>query len=419
MSTPSPLRQRDFRLLLLGQTTSQFGAQVSGIAIPLLAVITLGASALEAGLLAAASTVAFAVIGLPAGAWIDRMRRRPVLIAADLARAVLLATIPLAAVAGVLTVTQLIVVALLTGVARVFFDIGYQSYLPVVIGRDRVLAGNSAMETVRASGQFAGPGLGGWLTGLLGGAVVVLVQAVTFLVSAAALFAIRTPEPPPRELASRQPARGRLRTEIRAGLAFVRHTPALRATALTSAVANFCFAIAAAVSVIFMARMLELSPSAIGLIVAAGSATVLAAAAVTPWLSRRVGSARLAWLCLVVTGPAGLLIPLAEPGWTAIAFLIVGIGAGEVGQIIYAIASVSLRQRITPDELLGRVNATMRVLIMGAFPLGGLAGGVLGELAGPRATLWVVGVLTLLAPLPVWWVLRGTRDVEELDPAGP
>ncbi|WP_203453792.1 MFS transporter [Jiangella aurantiaca] len=413
MSTPSPLRQRDFRLLLLGQTTSQFGAQVSGIAIPLLAVVTLGASALEAGLLAAASTVAFAVIGLPAGAWIDRLRRRPVLIAADVARALLLATIPLAAVAGVVTVTQLIVVALLTGVARVFFDIGYQSYLPVVIGRDRVLAGNSAMETVRASGQFAGPGLGGWLTGLLGGAIVVLIQVVTFAVSAAALAAIRTPEPAPSRA-----ERTHLRAEIRAGLAFVRHTPALRATALTSAVANFCFAVAAAVSMIFMARTLELPPSAIGLIVAAGSATVLAAAAVTPWLSRRVGSARLAWLCLTVTGPAGLLIPLAEPGWTAIAFLIVGIGAGEVGQIIYAIASVSLRQRITPDELLGRVNATMRVLIMGAFPLGGLAGGVLGELAGPRATLWVVGVLTLLTPLPVWWALRGVRDVDDLGPAG-
>ncbi|PZF84339.1 MFS transporter [Jiangella anatolica] len=412
MSTASPLRQRDFRLLLLGQTTSQFGAQVSGIAIPLLAVLTLDASALEAGLLAAASTLAFAVIGLPAGAWIDRARRRPILIAADAARAALLATVPLAAVLGVLTMTQLIVVALLTGVARVFFDIGYQSYLPVVIGRDRVLAGNSAMETVRASGQFAGPGLGGWLTGLLGGAAVVLVQAVTFVVSAIALAAIRTPEPAPSRT-----ARTHLRAEIRAGLAFVRHTPALRATALTSAVANFGFAVAAAVSMIFMTRTLQLPPSAIGLVVAAGSATVMAAAAVTPWLSRRVGSARIAWLCLVVTGPAGLLVPLAEPGWTAIAFLVVGIGAGEAGQVVYAIASVSLRQRITPDALLGRVNATMRVLIMGAFPLGGLAGGVLGELAGARATLWVCGVLTLLTPLPLWWTLRRVRDVDDLTAA--
>jgi MFS family permease len=411
VSTPSPLRHRDFRLLLAGQTTSQFGAQISGIAIPLLAVLTLGASAFEAGLLAASSTVAFAVIGLPAGAWIDRCRRRPVLIAADLARALLLATIPLGAALGVLTVAQLIAVALLTGVARVFFDVGYQSYLPAVIGRDRVLAGNSAMETVRASGQFAGPGLGGWLTGLLGGAAVVLVQALTFLVSAAALAAIRTPEPAPARA-----ERSRLRAEIRAGLAFVRHTPALRATAAASAVSNFCFALAAAVSVIFMARTLHLSPAAIGLTVAAGSMTVLAGAAATPWLSRRFGSARISWLCLAVTGPFGLLVPLAEPGWTAIAFLAVGLGAGELGQIVYAITSVSLRQRITPDELLGRVNATMRVLIMGSFPVGGVAGGLLGELAGPRTTLWVCGGLMLLAPLPVWWALRGVRDVEQLLP---
>ncbi|TDC50077.1 MFS transporter [Jiangella ureilytica] len=415
MSTPSPLRHRDFRLLLAGQATSQFGAQISGIAIPLLAVLTLGASALEAGLLAASSTLAFAVIGLPAGAWIDRCRRRPVLIAADLARALLLATIPLAAVLGVLTVPQLIAVALLTGVARVFFDVGYQSYLPAVIGRDRVLAGNSAMETVRASGQFAGPGLGGWLTGLLGGAAVVAVQVVTFLVSAAALAAIRTPEPAPAPVPGRV-GRGRLRAEIRAGLAFVRRTPALRATAAASALSNFCFAVAAAVSVIFMARTLDLSPAAIGLAVAAGSATVLAGAAATPWLSRRAGSARICWLALAVTGPFGLLVPLAEPGWTAIAFLVAGLGAGELGQIVYAIASVSLRQQITPDELLGRVNATMRVLIMGAFPLGGVVGGLLGELAGPRATLWVCGALTLLAPLPLWWALRGVRDVEQLLP---
>lgn len=172
---------RDFRLLLLGQTTSQVGAQVSGIAIPLVAVLTLRARPLELGLIAASSTVAFAV-GLPAGAWLDRVRRRPVLVASDLARAVLLGTIPLAAVLGVLSMAQLVIVSLLTGFARVLFDVGYASYLPSIIGRDRVLAGNSAMETLRASGEFVGPGLGGWLVTALGAANVIIVQVVAFFV---------------------------------------------------------------------------------------------------------------------------------------------------------------------------------------------------------------------------------------------
>ncbi len=163
MPGTSPLRHRDFRLLLIGQTTSQLGSQVSAVAIPLLAVLTLGASPLQLGLVTAAGTVAFAVVGLPAGAWLDRCRRRPVLVASDLARAALPATIPLAALLGVLTITQLVVVSLLAGLARVFFDIGYQSYLPTVVGEDGLLTGNSARETVRASGQIAGPGVGGWL----------------------------------------------------------------------------------------------------------------------------------------------------------------------------------------------------------------------------------------------------------------
>jgi MFS family permease len=157
------LAHRDFRLLLLGQTTSQVGAQVSGVAIPLLAVLTLQATPLQLGLVTASSTLAFALVGLPAGAWMDHLRRRPVLVASDLIRALLLATIPAAAVLEALSVTHLVVVSLLTGFARVFFEVGYQSYLPSVVGKDRILAGNSSLETIRASGEPVGPGVGaGW-----------------------------------------------------------------------------------------------------------------------------------------------------------------------------------------------------------------------------------------------------------------
>ncbi len=415
MRHASPFRHRDFRLLVVGQATSQFGSQVSATAIPLLAVLTLDASPLELGLITAAGTAAFAVAGLPAGAWLDHRRRRPVLVASDLARAVLLATIPLAALSGVLGIAQLVVVSLLVGLARVFFDVGYQSYLPSVVGADDLLAGNSAMETVRASGQVAGPGIGGWLVTAAGAANVVLVQAVTFAISAVSLLAITTREPAVPRPADRTP----LRSRVREGLVFVARTPVLRAIAATSAIGNVAFAIASAVNIVFLVRTLGLSPTAIGVVLAAGSVTALAGAAVTPRLARRVGSARLLWSSLAVTGPVTLLGPLSRPDWPVawtVGLLVAGAAAGELGQIVYAIGSVSLRQRLCPGHVLGRVNATMRVLVMGLFPLGALLGGALGELLGPRATLWLACALVVVSPVPVCRALRGTRDVTELPP---
>jgi MFS family permease len=402
-------RDRDFRFLLLGQTTSQLGAQVSGVAIPLLAALTLHASPLEFGLISASGTVAFALIGLPAGAWVDRWPRRPVLVASDLIRALLLTSIPVAALLGILTITQLIVVSLLSGFARVFFDVAYQSYLPTVVGKDGLLTGNSAMETVRATGQVAGPGLGGWLVALAGAANVVLIQAVTFAVSAGSLMAIRARE---QALPARTD-RPRLRAEIKEGLLFVARTPLLRATAITSTAGNFSFALASAVTFLFMLNTLGLSSVAIGIVLALGSLTVIAGAAWTPRLARRFGSARIIWLSLAVTGPIALVSPLAQRGWLVV-LLVVGMAVGEFGQIVYAITNVSLRQRLCPDHLLGRVNATMRFLMMGLFPLGALLGGVLGELLGLRPTLLLAGGIIAASAVPVYRALRGVRDVEEL-----
>jgi MFS family permease len=408
VSDSSLFAHRDFRLLLLGQTTAQLGTQVSGVAIPLLAVLTLDATPFEVGLVGASSTLAFALIGLPAGAWLDQVHRRPVLIASDVVRAVLLATIPLAAVLGVLTIAQLVVVSLLVGFARVFFDVGYSSYIPTVIGRGKLLAGNSAMETVRASGQVVGPGVGGFLVTLLGAAAVVLVQAVTFAVSAICLLLIRTREealPVPEK-------RPRLWPQIREGLAFVARNRILRATALASGASNFSFAVASSVNFIFMSRSLDLSPTAIGLIIAAGSVTVMIAAAITPRLGRAVGSARIIWLSLAVSAPFAILAPLAQPGW-GVVLLLLSIAAAEFGQIVYSITNVSLRQRLTPDRMLSRVSATMRFMIMGSFPLGALLGGLLGELS-IRGTLFFVAGITILVPIPLYLALRGTRDVEEI-----
>jgi MFS family permease len=408
VSDSSLFAHRDFRLLLLGQTTSQLGTQVSGVAIPLLAVLTLDASPFEVGLVSASSTLAFALIGLPAGAWLDRVHRRPVLVWSDIVRAVLLATIPAAAIFGTLTIAQLVIVSLLVGFARVFFDVGYSSYIPSVIGKDKLLAGNSAMEMLRASGQVVGPGVGGFLVTLIGAAAVVLVQALTFAASAICLLMIRT-----REAAVSIPVdRPRLWPQIREGLVFVGRNRILRATALASAGSNFSFAVASSVNFIFMSRSLDLSPTAIGLIIAAGSVTVMIAAALTPRMGRAVGSVRIIWLSLAVTAPLTLLGPLAQPGW-AVVLLLVSIAAGEFGQIVYSITNVSLRQRLVPDRMLSRVSATMQFLIMGSFPAGALLGGLLGELS-IRGTLFFVAGIAILVPIPLYLALRGTRNVEEL-----
>jgi MFS family permease len=332
-----------------------------------------------------------------------------VLVASDLVRALLLATIPAAAVLGALSLTHLVVVSLLTGFARVFFDVGYQSYLPSVIGKDRILAGNSSLETIRASGELVGPGVGGWLVTVLGAANVIVVQVVTFVVSAVCLMAIRTSEPvlPP------PPTRQNLRAQIAEGLRFVARNPVLRATALASAASNFAFALASAVTFIFLARTLQLSATAIGLVVAAGSVAAMLAAAATPRLSRRIGSTRIIWLSLAVTGPMNLIAPLAQPGWSS-ALVVVGAAFGAAGQLVYAITNVSLRQRLCPDHLLSRVSATMRFLILGTFPVGALIGGTLGEVLGLRGTLWVSGALLTVAALPVHLALRHTRDTVDL-----
>lgn len=409
MSARSLLAHRDFRLLLVGQTTSQLGAQVSGVAIPLLAVLTLDASPMELGLVTGSGTLAFALIGLPAGAWLDRCRRRWILATSDLSRAALLASIPVAALLDVLTIEQLVVVSFLNGLARVFFDVGYQSYLPSVIGRGNVLAGNSAMQTIRSGGQIAGSGIGGWLVSAIGAANVVLVQAATFVVSAISLAAIRTREPQIAGAVDRP----NLRAQVLDGLAFVVRNRVLRATAVASAASNFSFAIASAVAFIFMSRTLALSATAIGLIVAAGSLAVLVGASATPALSRWLGSARVIWLSLAVTGPVTLLGPLAQPGALVI-LVIISTAAGELGQIVYAITNVSLRQRFCPDRMLGRVNATMQFLIMGLFPFGAFLGGLLGELIGLRGTLWVAAAIAMLSAIPLYLALRQARTVDDL-----
>ncbi|MDH6577280.1 MFS transporter [Kitasatospora sp. MAP5-34] len=404
------LRHRDFRLLLSGAAAGQLGSQVTLVALPLVAVLRLDASALQVGLLTAAETAAFLLVGLPAGAWVDRMRRLPVLIRADVVRCLAVGSIPLAAAAGVLTMAQLYLVALVTGVATVFFDVAHQSFLPQLLPRDQLVSGNGALETVRSSAQVAGPGLGGVLVQLLGAPIAMVADALGYLTSALLLLGIRSDEPRP------EPAPGRsLRADIAEGLSFVLRQPLLRVIASATAASNFFSALLLAVQTVFWVRVLTLSPTAIGLLLSVSAVGGLAGALCAGPLARRFGQARLIWLSATVTSPFALLWPLSGRGAGALLFA-AGSAVVLFGAVVYNVAQVSFRQVICPPALLGRMNATMRFLVWGTLPLGALAGGAVATAAGPRTALWICAAGFLVVPLPlVLSPLRRLRDLPGAD----
>jgi MFS family permease len=402
------LRHGDFRLLWIGQTVSELGSSVTTTAMPLLAALVLAATPFQMGLLTAAPTVAFLVIGLPAGVWVDRMRRRNLMLRADLGRAALLLSVPVAWWLGWLTMTQLILVGLATGVLTVFFDVAYQSYLPTLIGREHLVDGNGKLQASMEVAQVSGPAAGGGLTQWLGAANAVLADALSYLVSASCLWRIRTVEPEPE-----RPAERNLRRDIAEGLRFVFGNRMLTAIVICTGVSNFFTNMIMAVAVLLLVRQLDASPGIVGVLMATGSLGGVLGALASGRVIRAVGQARAIWLSLVVTAPFAVLIPLVGHGWLlslyAIGNLIIWLGG-----VIYNVAQVSFRQSICPDRLLGRMNASVRFLVWGTMPLGSVLGGVLGGAIGLRETLWVGAIGSLLAPLSVLLSpLRRLRDLPE------
>jgi MFS family permease len=398
-------RHRDFLLLWSGETVSHVGTTVGQLAVPLLAVTALGATPWEMGLLTAAGTAAFLLVGLPAGALLDRVRRRPVMIAADLARFALFGSVPLAWWFDVLTFPQVLVVVLVGGAATVFFDVAYQSVLPSVVGREGLVEGNTKLESTRGAADAAGPALGGGLAQLVGAANAVLLDAVSFLVSAAALARMRGRE----EVPARS---GRsLRAEIGEGLRYVLGHRLLRPITACTGTANLFGGALMAVQVIYLATELDLPAGAVGLVLSAAGVAGVAGALTAGWWIRRFGQARVVVGALLVTGPPVLLVASGSPVWFAVA-----LAAEGYGGVLYNVAQVSFRQSICPDRLLGRMNASIRFLVWGTIPLGGLLGGALGELLGLRATLLVAAIGMVLAPA---WVLfsplRRLRDLPGAD----
>ena len=399
---------RDFLRLWAGDSISQIGTAVSFIALPLLAIQVLDASPFEVGLLTAFETAAFLLVGLPAGAWVDRVRRRNVLIVADIGRAALLGSLPLAWYFDVLTLLQLYVVALLTGVLTVFFDVAYQSYLPSLVGRDHLVEGNAKLEASRAVSQIAGPSIGGALVQWLTAPYAIVVDALSYLWSAVFLGAISTREERPERAPDRHLVR-----EIREGLSFVLRHRLLRAITATTGTSNLFSTILNTAFIIVLADQAELNLTAgvIGVVFTIGSVGGLLGAFVAERVARRVGQGPTIWLSILVSAPFALVTPLAQQGWLLwlVAFCWAVIGFFVV---IYNITQVSFRQGLCPERLLGRMNATIRFLVWGTMPLGGLIGGVLGSTIGVRPTMWVGAIGMSLAFLPAF--LSPLRTMREL-----
>ena len=403
-------RHRNFLLLWGGQTVSEMGSAITQLALPLTAVVVLRASTFEVGLLTSAATLAFALIALPAGAIVDRHTKRWLMIWCDLARMLIIGSVPIAAALGALTLGQLYAVAVTAGVCTVFFDVSYQSYLPVLIPKEALVDGNGKLGATQAFAQVAGPGLGGGLVGLFGAARAMTADALSYAVSVASLLAIRAREEPPH--ADR---RQKLQTEIAEGLAFVLRHPVLRKIVACTGTANLFNAMALSLEIIFLVRVLHVRAAEVGLLVSAASLGGVAGGVLSGRLARRIGSARIIWFSLLVLGLPQLLIPLAEPGWLVVLFP-VGFAAFAFSGVVYNVAQVSYRQAICPPRLLGRMNAAVRWVVWGTLPLGGLLGGALGTWLGVRATLWIGFAGCWAAG---WWVffspLRRVRDITELE----
>lgn len=401
------LWHRDFRRLWIGQTSSSLGSSVTSVALPLVAVATLAASTFQVALLAAAAWLPWLLIGLPAGAWVDRLPRRSVMVACDLASLLLFLSVPVAAWLEALTVGHLLAVALGAGVASVFFQTAYQVYLPFLLSRDEVSEGNAKLQGTEAGVQVVGPGLAGLIAQRLGAVHALLLDAASFLVSAICLLAIRKREP--------RPAGGRrstsLRRDIGEGLRFVVRDPYLRVFATVGAVSNLGLTGYQALLVVFLVRDVGMSPGAVGALVAAMSLGGVAGAAIASWIARRFGTARAVLLCQLGTGPFGLLIPLTDSG-ARLAFVVVGGLVLNTGIVAGNVVRASFRQTYTPHHLLGRVVTSFQLVNYGAIPLGALLAGSLGTAFDVRSTMWIMmGTMALAGLVLLIGPIRRHRDL--------
>jgi len=387
----------DFLKLWSAQIISTVGSKVSFLALPLVATVTLQATAIEMGYLSAIGSLPGLLLGLFAGVWIDREKRRPLLIAADIGRGLLLLVIPVAAYFGFLTMPLLYAVIFLTGTLGLLFSVS--AYLPSLVPRTQLVEANSKLAISSSAAEIAGPALGGWLVQTLSAPIAMGFDAASFLLSALCLGWIRKPELKPKPLA----AQVGVWREIGEGLHLIFHQPTLGALAMSISTLSFFNAALEAVYLLYMTRNLNLTPGLIGIIFGAGSLGFVLGALLPAYLTQRVSLGGTIIGGLLLTAASDFILPLATGPQELIVTLLIG---GQIcfglGLTLFNVGQMSLRQMVTPDALQGRMNATINVAIGGAILLGALVGGVLGERLGLRPTLLVAASGELLSVL---WLL--------------
>ena len=401
---------RDFLWLWSSQTVSQFGSQVSALALPIVAIVVLRESAFEVAMLGMVEFLPFLLFSLPAGVWVDRLPRRPMLVAADVLRAVALATVPVAYWLDALTIWQLYVVGFTVGVGTVFFDVAYQSYLPSLVARGDLSEGNSKLEISRSAAQLGGPGLGGVLIGVLTAPVAIVADAVSFVASALLIGRIRAGE--------REPVREERRsllTELWEGLRYVLRHEYVRGMAASVAIFNFFGNVGGSIFLVYLVRELGLSATTIGFVLGLGNVGFLAGAVVAKRVEARLGVGRTIVGSMAISPFGLMLLPLATRE-LAVPMLVASFAIVGFAIVLYNVSAISLMQAITPDRLLGRMNASRRFIVWGVIPLGSLTGGVLASTVGLRPTLFVGAIGASLAILPLLFSpVRSLQRVPDAD----
>jgi predicted MFS family arabinose efflux permease len=396
-------RNRDFVKLWTGQTFSQFGAYVSTIVVPLLAIEVLDAGAEEIGLLGLLSKLP-ALLYIVAGVWVDRMRKRPTMIVTNLVRAILLLMIPVEAAFGVLSIGLLGATLFVSAVLTVWFDTAYMSFLPGLVGREHLVEANSRMESARATAQLTGPTIGGLLVQAVTAPIAIILDGLALLASVFTLGAIEHQEP---AIERSTDDRGRVRrgwADLMEGLRFLFRHKVLRPLMAAISISNIAWSAETTLYVIYLVNVLHVAPSLVGLtLIGTGPGALVGAMSAGP-VARRFGvgtaiCAGLATFCL-----ATLLIPLTAPALgVALPMLIAAAFLMSAGGAVSAVNVESLFQQSTPDQLQGRVMGSFRFLTVGLWPLGALAGGLLGGAIGPRAALYAAVAALAVAPVLVWF----------------
>ncbi|MGB6581664.1 MAG: MFS transporter [Streptosporangiaceae bacterium] len=400
------LWQRNFRLLWVGESISAIGNAMAVVGVPLLAVESLHASTFVVAALTAAAYLPWLVIGLPAGVWVDRLPRRPLMIICDVVSALLYASLPIAAWLGALTIGQVVIVALAAGSCNVFFSTAYRAYLPSLVTAADLIEGNAKLQGSMSVANICGRGAAGIVAQAVGYAAALLFNAASFLVSAACLLLIRTGTPPHEPV-----PRDTVRAEISAGIRFIARDRFLRPLTIYPAVSNLAYSGSTALVVVFLIRVAGFGAAAVGLLMAFAGIGGLLGAVTARRLARRLGTARTLWLSALGTGLFGLLIPLTATGPRAACYAI-GSAVVAAGIIIFNTIASSFRQTYCPPSMLGRITASMSFLVFGSIPLGALLAGALGDTLTVRAALWVtLTIYALSGTLLLTPVLRTERDL--------